>query len=224
MRLRESKGDMYPWVDRTGNPWAGRCSHRCSYCFMNNFRKFTEKYKGEPRVCEKELEDGIQRLERFIIFVGSATDGFQEEMPDSAIKRVLRYCRRFDHIYLFQTKNPARFSEFLDEFPEKSILGTTIETNRDYNISNAPEPKKRFEAFRDVEWNRKMVSVEPIMDFNLDILVKWLRELDLDFVSVGADSEGHNLPEPEGRKIRDLIQNVEEFTEVKVKENLSRLF
>ena len=103
-------------------------------------------------------------------------------------------------------------------------MGTTIETNRDYNISNAPEPKKRFMAFKSVEWNRKMVSVEPIMDFDLEILVKWLRELDLEFVSVGADSKGHNLPEPSGEKVRKFIQSVDEFTEVKVKENLSRLF
>jgi len=224
VKLRKSKGDMYPWVDRTGNPWAGRCSHSCNYCYMNNLRKLTEKYKGKPRVCEKELEDGIQRLEEFIIFVGSATDGFQEEMPEKDIRRVLQYCRRFNHIYLFQSKNPARFSDFIDEFPERTILGTTIETNRNYNISNAPEPVKRFKAFRNVEWKRKMVSVEPIMDFDLDVLVRWLRELDLKFVSVGADSKGHDLPEPEGKKVRKFIQRVKEFTEVKVKENLSRLF
>ena len=145
-------------------------------------------------------------------------------MPDNDIRRVLRYCRRFDHIYLFQTKNPVRFTDFIDEFPERTILGTTIETNRDYNISNAPEPEKRFEAFKSVEWDRKMVSVEPIMDFDLDVLVRWLRELDLEFVSVGADSKGHDLPEPKGKKVRKFIQSVDEFTEVKVKENLSRLF
>ena len=61
------------------------------------------------------------------------------------------------------------------------------------------------------------------MDFDLNIFVNWIRAIKPDFVSIGADSKGNNLPEPPAWKIRKLIDNFRHFTEVKVKSNLKRL-
>ena len=44
-----------------------------------------------------------------------------------------------------------------------------------------------------------------------------------EFVSIGADSKGHNLPEPSWDKVQSLIKELKKFTEVKVKDNLMRL-
>ena len=68
-----------------------------------------------------------------------------------------------------------------------------------------------------------MVSIEPIMDLDVSTMLAWLEELKPDFVSIGADSKNHNLPEPSSEKIKRLISELSEFTEVRVKSNLSRL-
>lgn len=69
----------------------------------------------------------------------------------------------------------------------------------------------------------KMVSIEPILDFDLDVMLVWLRNIEPQFVSIGADSKGHNLPEPSPGKVRELVNELSKFTEVKVKSNLGRL-
>jgi len=70
---------------------------------------------------------------------------------------------------------------------------------------------------------KKMVSIEPIMAFDFDIFLKWLRDLKPAFVSIGADSKGHNLPEPQPDELADLLIALRDFTEVKIKKNLHRL-
>ena len=70
---------------------------------------------------------------------------------------------------------------------------------------------------------KKMVSIEPIMDFDVDTMIDWIRQIKPEFVSIGADSKGHNLPEPSKDKIRALIGALSKITVVKQKANLSRL-
>lgn len=40
------------------------------------------------------------------------------------------------------------------------------------------------------------VSIEPILDFDLNVMIEWIKQLQPKFVSIGADSKRHNLPEP----------------------------
>ena len=67
------------------------------------------------------------------------------------------------------------------------------------------------------------VTIEPIMDFDLDVMVEWMSEIKPMFVSIGADSKGCSLPEPPGEKVRALVAELREIAEVKLKENLTRL-
>jgi hypothetical protein len=69
----------------------------------------------------------------------------------------------------------------------------------------------------------KMISIEPILDFDLEILVEWIRKIKPDFVSIGADSKGHNLPEPNRNDVDILIKNLREFTDVRIKSNIKNL-
>ncbi|GAG66106.1 unnamed protein product, partial [marine sediment metagenome] len=127
--------------------------------------------------------------------------------------------------YLFQSKNTKRFQEFQNLFPRHTYLGTTIETNRDNIISKAPQIIERIDhlsLFSDK--HKLMVSVEPILDFDVNIMVNYLNIIHPDFVSIGADSKGHNLPEPSPEKIKELIKELKKFTEVKLKPNLKRLY
>lgn len=69
----------------------------------------------------------------------------------------------------------------------------------------------------------KMVSIEPIMDFDLPDMVRWIEDIKPEFVSIGADSKGHNLPEPSPDKLAQLIGELGRITEVELKANLARI-
>ena len=67
------------------------------------------------------------------------------------------------------------------------------------------------------------VSIEPILDFDNNELISWIRNIHPKFVSIGADSQHYNLPEPNPARIEDLIFRLKAFTEVRIKSNLRRL-
>ena len=209
--LNKQTGNMYPFVTHTWNPIRGECPHQCVYCYMKG------RPVGELRFEEKELKTNLGK-ERFI-FVGSSTDMFAEKVPRGWIQEVMKYCSLYNNKYLFQTKNPRRFLTFA--FPLNSFFGTTIETNRNYGISKAPYEIERAEWIKGMP--NRMVSIEPILDFDLDVMIRWIDEIEPGFVSIGADSKKHKLPEPPYYKIQALIENLKKFTEVRIKPNLSRL-
>jgi len=217
MGLNKQSGNMYPFVTHTWNPIRGRCLHDCSYCYMKHFKV------GNLRLEEKELRTNLGSSN--FIFVGSSTDMWMREVPSKWIEKVLEHIDKYNNTYLFQTKNPIRFLEFIDRFKENYILGITLETNRNYNITKAPEPVERWTDFMQLNRYgvRKMVSIEPVMDFDLGDFLCMIQDIKPEFVSVGADSKNNNLVEPSSKKIKELIYHLKRFTEVIVKKNLNRL-
>lgn len=215
--LNKQKGNMYSWCSHTWNPMPGECPHRCVYCYM---KKWWPRI-GSQRLNEKALTDYLG--ENRTIFMGSSSDPWAFLQADQWIPQVLRWCRQFPlNEYIFQSKCPGEFWKYLDQLPPHSLLGTTIETNRDLtDISKAPSTVNRISKIQNLK--ECFISIEPIMDFDLDIMVEWMKAPNLRFVSIGADSQGHKLPEPPADKILKLIEELKKFTEVKVKSNLSRL-
>jgi len=214
MSLNKQKGNMYPWVTHTWNPIRGKCPHDCSYCYMKGFPQ------PELHFAEKELETNLG--EGNFIFVGSSTDMWANEVHTSWISDTLKHCQQFRNRYLFQSKNPIRFCLFRSRLPNGTVLGTTLESNRYSTFSKAPPPLLRKEAMR-VLALPKMVSIEPVMDFDLDDMVRWMVEIKPEFVSIGADSKGHNLPEPSPEKLQKLIEHLQAITTVELKDNLNRI-
>lgn len=225
MPLNPVRGNMYPWVTHTFTCLVGECPHRCAYCYTDDLRRhpaLAERYGGPPRLVESDLRLGLGQGKT--VFVASTGDLFAQAIPAELIERVLLHCCLYpDNRYLFQTKNPRRFWEFADAFPPRVMLGTTIESNRDYPISCAPPVLERAGWLTPVLPFPRMVSVEPIMDFDVHVLTRRIQSIGPEFVSVGADSKRHSLPEPPGEKVRALVAALEEFTEVRQKSNLSRL-
>lgn len=213
--LNKSKGNMYPWVTHTWNVIKGKCPHDCVYCYMKKYPQ------AELHFDEKELKTDLGSGNT--IFVGSSCDMYAFLIVNEWILPILKHCCRYPlNRYLYQSKFPCRFSIYLDAMPPDHILGATIETNRDYKVSKAPPPEIRMFSMRFLPMP-KMVSIEPIMDFDLDVMVRWMQEIKPQFVSIGADSQHHNLPEPSSDKVKALIEGLKEFTEVKIKDNLKRL-
>jgi DNA repair photolyase len=229
--LKKSSGNMYPWVTHTHSHLGGECPHHCSYCYVDNPRfGRAKRYVGEVRIIPEELEVnyGSDRT----IFIEHTGDLFASAIPATFIMAVLQHCWRYpDNIYVFQTKNPAGYIEFIAYFPVPSMLGTTIETNRSIaGISAAPNPALRYKAMMGLNEllmgvvNKVFITVEPILDFDVDILGSWIVDIRPDFVNIGADSKGHGLPEPSKEKVLALIQYLSEHgIEVRQKRNLDRL-
>lgn len=218
--------NMYPKTV-TWNPLAGECFHKCEYCYREDLMRYPNnlrKYSGEPRFVDVPIPS-VKEGE--VVFVCSMTDLFAENVQDGLIENILSPCWKIpDNVYLFQSKNPSRFWIFGYLFPPNTILGTTIETNRfDMCKSNAPSIMERCNAMRYLNLSRpkKMVSIEPILDFDVDKLALMMQDISPSYISIGADSKNHNLQEPPKKKVEELIAELQKFTEVRLKKNLNRL-
>jgi DNA repair photolyase len=216
MVLNRQKGNMYGFVSHTWNAIRGECPHWCSYCYMHGL------WKGEVKLDEKELKTDLGRNN--FIFVGSSTDMWAESIPADWILKVIRHCRNYpENTYLFQSKNPKRFIKFRDELATLNcIIGTTIETNRKNNFSNAPSVQERSDAMT-IKGFKKMVTIEPIMDFDVTSFILEIKKINPEWVNIGADSKNHNLPEPTTFKVENLVRELKKFTKVNIKDNLSRI-
>jgi len=217
LTLNKQKGKMYEWVTHTWNPIRGECEHDCSYCYMKMFKV------GELRLDPKTLADNLG--EGNFIFVGSSTDMFGRSVPHSWISEVLAACRKASkNKYLFQSKDPVRFKEFLNEFPKGSLLGTTIESDLGDGLSKAPPMLSRVQGLQELgDSFKKMVSIEPVFKFTLERMVEFIEYIKPSFVSIGADSTGNKLEEPSKEELEELIKELKKLTEVVLKPNLKRL-
>jgi hypothetical protein len=207
---------MYPFVTHTFNGVKGKCPHDCVYCYMKMWGK-----QKPLHFVEKELQTDLGQGN--YIFVGSSNDMFAASIPGVWIGKVIDHCHRFDNKYLFQTKNPSGYRGFV--FPQGSVLACTIETNRSYpDISLAPRTDERARVMGfAAQTLSKMISIEPVMDFDLPEFVDMIRAINPEFVSIGADSKGHNLPEPPPEKLQAFIDELSKFTKIVQKKNLQRL-
>lgn len=223
MPLIKSKGNMYRFVSHTWNGIKGLCPHDCSYCYMKRFKQ------NPLRVDKREFKTDLGQ-DNFI-FVGSSCDMWAEGVPDDWILQVLDYCHQFENRYLFQTKNPERILNLIKEkglhyLPPDSTIGTTIETNRRYHqMGKAPSPDERATALADISIVLStMVTVEPIMDFDVDEMASLIKLCDPAWVNIGADSKGHGLTEPSWDKVLELMDHLKyEEIDIKIKDNLRRL-
>jgi DNA repair photolyase len=174
---------------------------------------------------ERELKHSIGNGN--FIFVGSSCDMWAWDVPDEWIKKVISHTRKHNNKYLFQSKNPLRFISFLNELSaENYIFCTTLESNRDYPcISGGDTVTWRSQAmYRLANAGYKtMVTIEPIMDFDIEEFIKMIKRCSPTQVNIGADSGNNHLLEPSKEKVLELISELEKFTKVIIKKNLGRI-
>jgi protein gp37 len=177
------------WCDFTWNPLVG-CKYNCYYCYaikLNAFRKFipcwsepvyyfdrlNEKVPGMPKI-----RNGIVKHispDKPAVFVVSMGDLFGCWVNPHFIQKVIDYS--VDHPqanFLFLTKNPLRYSEFV--FPDNCFLGATVE-RRSY--------MDKIKELKRSNWNGNnlFISVEPLLTTMVDVDFSGI-----DFLIVGADS------------------------------------
>ena len=220
MSLNLQKGNMYPFVTHTWNPIKGKCSHDCTYCYMKSLPGKQKPIHLDGKELRTNLGEGNY------IFVGSGTDMFARDVPQEWIGRVLEVCRKYpENTYLFQTKDPAQL--WIAAYMPSIVFGTTIETNRAFMdpLSTAPTAGRRAAAIGDFSrvGFRTMVTIEPVVDFDVEQMTELLVLANPEWVNIGADSKKHGLPEPSPEKLQELIHILRQFTDVKLKDNLRRL-
>jgi DNA repair photolyase len=228
MALNVSKGNMYSWITHTWNTVKGECPHGCTYCYMHRWGK-----QKSVRFDESELKTDLNGIypnghnSRNFIFVGSSCDLFADDIPYEWIKKTIDHCQKhYRNGYLFQSKNPARIINFLPWMPSKSFICTTIESNRFYPeiMGTSPKPSER------AGWMKKLkedfetyITIEPVLDFDLEEMIATIKHCEPKQVNIGADSGNNNLPEPSKDKLLALIDELKKFTVINQKRNLTRL-
>lgn len=216
----------------THNAIKGKCEHDCKYCYMIGLR---ERYFHEEtlRINPNDLKQGLG-ANRFV-FIGSSTDVFAANVPAEWINDVLNQLNKYPlNQYLLQSKNPARFLEFLKHplivnHPNQVIFATTIESDIDYpDISKAPAIANRMEALSNLNalGLQTMITVEPIMAFSDPVkFADLLASVNPIQVNIGANTAHWiKLPEPGKYDILALIAELKKRgINVEQKSNLDRL-
>lgn len=223
-------GRMYEGWHRW-NPIGG-CEHGCSYCYMKAMEKRFGKDMTTPVFREDFLDDNLGKGRK--IFVCSSGDMWGTWVLDMDIQSVLEHCRKYpENEYMFLTKNPARYMEFLSDgfFPKNSILGATIEGwiwDCMSGRTSAPSFGARMNAMAGIRrrWpaTKLMVSIEPVIGVQLG---RWfadeIERIAPDIVYIGVDSGKNGLPEPTADELRGLIVELREFADVRLKNGIERI-
>lgn len=171
-----------------------------------------------PERMKKTFKPGV------MVFVAAMGDIMGEWWPTEWILYVLDRIRSFPRAdFLLCSKNPERYLDF--DFPDNVILGTTLETNREtWGYSWAAPPELRQHCLAANTHPRKLISIEPIMDMEVSVILDWVREISPEIVEVGADNYRNNLPEPVRWQVTALLDGLKAIVpRVVEKDGLGRL-
>lgn len=209
---------MYKEANKTLNPFVG-CLFNCKYCYPS-FRRQAKRrkhdcikcYNYEPHEhCERLAKTPPRTKEGKFIFlcdmgdIAHASISFRHELAN--------WCANYpDRDFLVQSKSPYCFLG--EYFPKNVILGTTLETNRDdlcLQISKAPPPSVRYKYMLMPKHPRKMITAEPILDFDLDTFLHMILTISPWRVYIGYDShpKENKLEEPSLSKSDQLYEFLE---------------
>jgi len=205
----------------TWNPFKG-CEFDCVYC-EKSFKRQAKRQKNRCIDCYKyKPHFHIERINKIpkadIVFAcGNGDISFADMLQKGRILRAMQLKPK--QTFLLQTKMPQCLDGW--RIPSNVIVGTTIETNRDTkDISKAPKTDTRYYFLKRLVC-RKAVTLEPILDFDIEVVYSWLWDINPEKVWIGYcnynDDNVLNLDEPKLSKTKELIEKLESFTDVRLK-------
>ena len=196
-------------IEQTWNPITGctKISPGCKHCYAEAMalRMQAMTVPGYAHgftltLHEDRLNQPLLRKKPTVYFVGSMTDLFHEDVPDTFIKQILATIHRTPrHTYQLLTKRAERLLHFFaaNPIPPNLWLGVTVE-DRQHGLP-------RMASLRQIPARVRFLSVEPLLEdlgpLNLDG-IQW--------VIVGGESGPKARPmRPEwALAIRDQCQAV----------------
>lgn len=207
------KSNMYSLSVKSWSPFVG-CNYDCSYC-KKSFKAQAKRQKHNCKLCFEYIPHyHPERLDQPLPKTGYLQFIFCCPFGDISFcsteylwKIIARIRHEKDKTFLIQSKNPKTFERV--NWPDNVILGTTIETNRDVfyqlsDISKAPRPDSRCNDFVNIKHSRKMITIEPAIDFDVKEMIYRTNALNPCIVWIGYDSKKNNLPEPPLEKVKEL--------------------
>ena len=208
---------------KTWNPAVG-CNYDCVYCeksFKRQIRRVAahigcqDCYDYKPHYHPERLKtSSIPSAETVFVFGQGDINFCDPEYVRRTFDVIRQKKSRKKQGYYWQSKNPKCLEQYLGEYPEGSILVTTMETNRDEGyelVSKAPKPSTRMRDFLELDYPEKVVTVEPVMDFDIAEFLKWILKLrdqgSLLYVWFGFNSNPDKvkLPEPDEAKAQRFV-------------------
>jgi len=182
------------------------CRHKCVYC-TPSFQRQAKRQKNRCWECyffnphfhsERLLKAPPKTKGDEFVFFPSMGDPAFANSDD--IEAMIAYAREYPNTkFLMQTKAPAFLYDH--DFPTNIILGITLETDKkDFDtpslyktygqISSALEPASRAREFVCAQPQNRIVTIEPILQFDLNEFVVIIRSINPQVVYVGYDN--HN--------------------------------
>ena len=211
------KSNMYANAE-TWSVFKG-CAFACTYCVPS----FQRQAKRQMHVCSRcyayEPHEHPERLTvaavpggADIVFVaGNGDIAFADATLVPRICEVIKIRNRKhpNVVYYLQSKRPECFAPHLAVLPPNVMLVTTLETNRDdgYSlISTAPPPSVRHRQFAALDYPRKVVTIEPVMAFDLSAFVAMIETISPEYVWLGINSRSKQvaIPQPSSTQFQNL--------------------
>ena len=224
---------MYQFVTKTWNPFSG-CLFNCHYCWARRMAKRLPCKRCRSFIPHFHPERFKKIPKSGFVFVGDMGDlwwaAYISEsaeyrwLLDDLLDLITETLRKSKNAhkrlaFFFETKAPEVYLHYwpFDEWDGYEVWASvTIETNRaelTRRFSKAPDPEKRFHDMYEfaLNWPLTHISIEPIMDFDLDVVLDWVERIEPMKVSIGYDNYGHRLPEPPLSKTLELIRRLREI-------------
>lgn len=203
------------------NPLRGLCKYKCRYCLakemMKKYPHIKKKYSGDIDLDEEAMS--VKFPKKSAILISPMNDLFADYVDGEKIKRVIDVINKWskeEREFIFITKNPKRYFEFLDLFPPHTYLSTIIESTKDVNKTKAPHPKERYTHIRDLSFKLDLHMIEsirtglflhPLLDFDLKTMTRWIKNVSPKFVVIGG-ANIKNAPRPERENVYRLIMSI----------------
>ena len=209
-------GNMYENT-ATWNPFVG-CLFDCIYC-KTSFQAILHRF-GKCHQCRTYYPHAHPERGKIpnnpIVFIGGTGDisYANPQFVKTVLIAVNLHAKTHpNQTYYLQSKDPLCLTQYVPYLNNQYVLLTTLETNRDQGyeqISRAPPPSVRARDFKAVPWNRKIITIEPIMDFDEDRFLEIVKHINPEAVYIGFNSKRRPiLPEPSMEKTLKFIHTLE---------------